>query len=197
VVPLDELIRLLEAVEREGTSLVELICGTAGPVPWTLYPGEYGVFDDTTSSQFYFHAHEGGAHEAGHFHTVRLFPDHTVHLVAISVGTDGWPQALFTLNLWAIGDAEAGAPELKRHVKRFSIDPRRGPPRVVRFVNLVFRAFEADIERLQEDKVAALAAYRRARPQDNPLEDRGFEILSRVDVNLRDRLAGRGTLASR
>lgn len=113
------------------------------------------------------------------------------------MAANGWPQALFTLNLWSIGDAEAGADELKRHVRRFSIDTRRGAPRVVRFVNLVFRAFESDIERLQDEKIAALAAYRRAHPQVNALEDRGLEILSRLDLDLPRRLAGRGTLSSR
>ena len=178
-----EFLRLLETLKHEGTTVVELICGTATPDPWRLYPGEYGVFDRTTSSQFYFHAHGHEAREVGHFHTVRLFSDHTVHLVAISMATDGWPQALFTLNLWAIGDAEATAAELKRYVRRFRIDPGRGSPRVVRFVNLMFRAFEAEIERLQDEKIATLAAYRRARPGADPLEDRGLEVLSSVELD--------------
>lgn len=182
VTPCGQLVRLLEALEREGTSIVELICGTATPEPWQLDPGEYGVFDRTTSSQFYFHAHAGAAHEAGHFHTLRLFPDHTAHLVGISLAADGWPQALFTLNLWASGDAEATAVELKRYVRRFRIDPGREAPRVVHFVNLIFRAFAAEIERLQDAKVAALAAYRRAHPGADPLEDRSLEVLSRVEL---------------
>ena len=65
--------------------------------PWTLYPDEYGIFDRKRHSQFYYHAHGGAAHEAGHFHTVRLFGDHTVHLVAISMAETGWPRALFTI----------------------------------------------------------------------------------------------------
>ena len=76
-----------------------------------------------------------------HFHTVRLFPDHTVHLVGSSLAANGWPQALFTLNLWASGD-----------------------------------------ERPQDAKVAALAAYRRAHPGADPLEDRSLEVLSRVEL---------------
>ena len=105
-----------------------------------------------------------------------------MHLVGISLAANGWPQALFTLNLWAIGDAEAAAVELKRDVRGFRIDPRRGAPRVVRFVNLIFRAFEAEIERLQDAKIAALAAYRRAHPGADPLEDRSLEVLSRVEL---------------
>ena len=98
------------------------------------------------------------------------------------MAADGWPQALFTLNLWASGDAEATAVELKRYVRRFRIDPGREAPRVVHFVNLIFRAFAAEIERLQDAKVAALAAYRRAHPGADPLEDRSLEVLSRVEL---------------
>jgi hypothetical protein len=56
--------------------------------PWTLYPDELGIFDRQTRCQFYYHSH-GAAHQDGHFHTVRLFDDHTVHLVGISVAESG------------------------------------------------------------------------------------------------------------
>lgn len=174
--------RLLDELDREGTSVVELVCGTPRPEPWTLYPSEYGVFDSTTASQFYFHAHDGRDEERGHFHTVHLFPDRTLHLVAISIGLDGRPRSLSTLNLWAIGDRDAPVAELKRHVIRFRVGERHGEPRVVRFVNLVFQVYRADIVRLQEEKVAALAAYRLAHPGSDPFEDRSLEVLSRLDL---------------
>lgn len=182
MLPIDALLRLLDELDRDGTSVVELVCGVAEPEPWRLYPGEYGVFDRTTSSQFYFHAHDGRHEEIGHFHTVRLFPDRTVHLVAISVGPDGRPRTLSTLNLWAIGDSDASAAELKRYVTRFRVAERHGQPRVVRFVNLVFQAFRSEILRLQDAKLATLSAYRLAHPGADPFEDRGLEVLSRIDV---------------
>jgi hypothetical protein len=182
VTPIDTLLRLLDTLDRERTSVVELVCGTANPEPWKLYPGEYGIFDRTTASQFYFHAHEGRHEELGHFHTVRLFRDRTVHLVAISIGNDGRPRTLSTLNLWAIGDSDASAADLKRYVTQFRIGERHGEPRVVRFVNLVFRAFRSEILQLQEMKLASLDAYRAAHPGSDPFEDRGLEILSRIDV---------------
>jgi hypothetical protein len=191
--PLNALCRLLEELDRERTTIVELLCRTARPQPWTLYPGEYGIFDRKTSSQFYFHAHDGREEETGHFHTVRLFPDRTVHLVAISIGDDGRPRALSTLNLWAIGDTAASVGELKRYVTRFSLDERHGEPRVVRFVNLVFRALEPEILKLQDAKVAALSAYRRAHPGMDPFEDRQLEVLSSVDVSALTRRTENGT----
>lgn len=174
-----ELRDLLEALERKGTSVIDLVRDGQALQPWRLYPGESGIFDGRTRYQFYYHSH-GSDHEAGHFHTVRLFGDHTVHLVAISMTPDGWPQALFTLNLWAIGDAYASAEHLRRYVSRFHLAEQVGPPPLIRFVNLIFRAFGPEIERLQNEKIAVLAGHRAERPEGNVFEDRSLEVLSRV-----------------
>jgi len=184
-----ELRQLLESLAAEGTSVVDLICNGRPATPWTLYPDEYGVFDRRTGCQFYYHCHDGTPQEAGHFHTVRFFADHTVHLVAISMAPDGWPQALFTLNLWAIGDRDESATRLKQYARQFRVDERRGEPRLVRFVNLLFRAFRPQIEQLQDAKLAGLAEYRRAHPDTDPFEDRSLEVLSRADIDVRVRAA--------
>ena len=181
--PAVELRSLLRDLERRGTSVIDLVRGGQPLQPWRLYPGESGVFDRRTRYQFYYHSH-GSDHEAGHFHTVRLFSDHTVHLVAISMRPDGWPQALFTLNLWAIGDAYESAARLKGHVRRFHLAEQVGPPLLVRFVNLIFRAFGPEIERLQDAKIATLAAHRATHPDGDICEDRSLEILSRVNVDV-------------
>ncbi len=179
-----ELLNLLEELERQGTTVIDLVTRQQAIEPWRLYPGEHGIFDRHTRCQFYYHSH-GSDHEAGHFHTVRLFADHTAHLVAISIGRDGLPQALFTLNLWAIGDADASAADLRRHVARFHLAEQVGPSRLVRFVNLVFRAFGSEIERLQDEKVAALARHQAAHPDLDVFEDRSLEILSRTAIDVR------------
>lgn len=182
---LEELVRLVEELESTGTSVMELARGGRPQEPWRLYPGEYGIFDRKTRSQFYYHSHAGSDHEAGHFHTVRLFPHHTVHVVAISMTDSGWPQALFTLNHWAIGDREEPVEALKTYARRFWIASGRGPDRLVRFINLMFRAFLPAIERLQDEKAAALAAYRAAHPGMDVSEDRSVEILSQVNIDAR------------
>lgn len=182
----DALVHLLEELERAGTTPMDLVGAGRRAEPWTLYPNEYGVFDRATGSQFYFHAHEGASHEAGHFHTVRFSATRTVHLVAISMTDSGWPQALFTVNLWAIGDAYVPPDELKRYVRKFRVDERRGDPRLIRFVNLVFTVFRPEIEALQEEKARAIAAQRLARPDVDPFEDRSLEVLSRIAIHLRD-----------
>ncbi len=179
-----ELLNLLEELQRQGTTVIDLVTRQQATEPWRLYPGEHGIFDRHTRCQFYYHSH-GSDHEAGHFHTVRLFADRTAHLVAISIGADGWPQALFTLNLWAIGDAHTSAADLRRYVARFQLREHVGPSRLVRFVNLVFEAFGPEIERLQDEKVATLARHRAAHPDRDIFEDRSLEILSRTAIDVR------------
>jgi len=183
------LVGLLESLERDGTSVMELFCATRTPEPWKIYPDDHGVFSMRTRSQFYYHVHDGAQHEAGHFHTVRFFPRRTAHIVAISMAPNGWPQALFTVNLWAIGDAYVPVETLKRYARLFWIEENRGDPRVVRFVNLVFRLFLPEIERLQEEKATALTAFRVAHPEVvNPSEERALEVTSRVEIDVRAKL---------
>lgn len=176
--------QLLEGLEQEGTSVIELARAGQPAAPWRLYPGESGIFDRDAHCQFYYHSH-GADHEAGHFHTVRLFADRTVHLVAISMTPDGWPQALFTLNLWAIGDAYENAANLRRYVRRFRLREQVGPPPLIRFVNLVFQAFGPQIEHLQDEKIAALTGYQAAHPGRDVFTDRSLEILSHVAIDVR------------
>ena len=183
-----ELVGLLESLERDCTSVMELICDTRTPTPWKTYPDDYGVFSMRTRSQFYYHVHDGAPNEAGHFHTVRFFPHRTAHIVAISMAPSGWPQALFTVNLWAIGDAYETVENLKGYARRFQVEESRGDPRVIRFVNLVFRLFLPEIERLQEEKAAALATFRMAHPDVNPFEERALEVTSRVEIDVRESL---------
>jgi hypothetical protein len=194
--PALELLELLDGLERKGTSVIELARGGQPLVAWRLYPGESGIFDRQTHCQFYYHSH-GAGHEAGHFHTVRLFADHTVHVVAISMTPGGWPQALSTLNLWAIGDAYASAEHLRRYVRRFRLREQAGPAPLVRFVNLIFQTFAPQIERLQDEKTATLADYRSTHPGLDIFEDRSLEILSRVEIDVRARAGGAASMTSR
>jgi hypothetical protein len=134
---------LLADLERTGTSVMALARAGKPPESWVLYPDEYGIFDRKRHSQFYCHAHAGAGHEDGHFHTVRLFSDHTVHVMAISMAPTGWPQALFTVNLWTIGDRYAPTGKLNRCTREYGVKSRRGDVRLVRFINLIFPSVPA------------------------------------------------------
>lgn len=187
-----DLARLLAGLDREGRSLMELVRAGRAHEPWTLYPDEYGIFDRRRDCQFYYHSHAGATHEAGHFHTVRLFPHQTAHLVAISMASSGWPRALFTLNLWAIGDTYAAPEDLKRYAHRYRVESRKGDPRLVRFVNLMFHVFALEIEALQEEKERTIERYRATHGGMDPFEDRSVEILSQVEVDVPARLGALG-----
>ena len=181
---LEDLARLLADLDRAGTSVMALARRGQPPAPWVLYPDEYGIFDRKRHSQFYYHAHPDAEHEDGHFHTVRLFSDHTVHLVAISMAPTGWPQALFTLNLWAIGDSYASPKNLSRYTREYGIESRKGDVCLVRFINLMYRAFRPEIEALQVAKGEAIEQYRAAHDGADPFEDRSVEILSRIEIEI-------------
>jgi hypothetical protein len=183
------LIRLLAELASTGVSVMDLARGGRTQEPWTLYPGEEGIFDRMTRSQFYYHAHAGANHEAGHFHTVRLFSDHTAHVAAISMADDGWPQALFTVNLWAIGDVHCPPETLKVCASLFRLHESRGDARLVRFINLTFQAFLPEIEQLQDDKERVFRDYRDANGGRDPYEDRSIEIVSEIPIDLRARLS--------
>jgi hypothetical protein len=99
-----------------------------------------------------------------------------------------------TRYLWAIGDAYASAGHLKLYARRVHLPERAGAAPLVRFVHLVFEAFRPEIERLQEDKIAALARHRVRDPHPNVFEDRSLEVLSRVELDIRAR-AGVGAAA--
>ncbi len=186
---LADLAQLLADLERAGTTVMALAREGRPQEAWTLYPDEYGIFDRKRRSQFYYHAHAGANHEAGHFHTVRLFRDHTVHLVAISMAPTGWPRALFTLNLWSIGDAYVSLADLTRYSRQYGIESRKGDARLVRFINLMFNAFRPEIEALQEAKERAIQRYRTSHGGADPFEDRSVEILSHVEVDVPKPLA--------
>ncbi len=181
---LDELVRLLTDLQRTGQSLITLAGGGQLAEPIGLPPTTLGVFDPLSRWHFYYHSHAGPLDEAGHFHTLRRFGDHAVHVVGISIDHMGWPQVLFTLNHWCLGDAYEPAANIKGFARRFRVDSRAGDPRLIRFMSLLLEAFLPDIEWLQDEKVCALAAHHARYPDRNLFQDRSLEITSRVDVPL-------------
>ena len=189
------LVELFEGLAQQRLTVMDLVRGAQPVEAWRLYPGEEGIFDRRTRCQFYYHAHDDGRDEDGHFHTVRLFANHTVHVAGISMARSGWPQAVFTVNLWAIGDAYESAAALKKHVRRFRLDEEHGPADVIRFVNLMFRVFRPEIESLQDEKMSTLVAHRLAHPDRDPFEDRSLEIVSRVEIDVLARAASQASTA--
>jgi hypothetical protein len=86
-----------------------------------------------------------------------------------------------------VGDRDVWAtPEqLKRYARAFRVESAQADPRLLRFINLVFGAFEREIAMLQDEKARAVEAYRAAHGDVDPFENRSLEILSRVEINVR------------
>lgn len=181
---LDELVGLLTDLQQTGRSIITLAGTSQSPEPGQLPATTLGVFDPLSRWHFYYHSHAGARDEAGHFHTLRRFGDHAVHVVGISIDDLGWPQALFTVNLWCIGDDYEPATNIKGYARRFCVDSQAGDPQLVRFMSLMFQAFLPEIEWLQDEKICALAAHHARYPSRNPFQDRSLEITSRVELTL-------------
>ena len=98
------------------------------------------------------------------------------------------------MNRWSVGDAYERAESLKGYARRFRIALDRGPARLVQFINLMFQVFLLEIERLQDEKEETTEAYRAAHPDEDPYEARGLEVLSRVEIDVRERVRRPGTV---
>lgn len=187
--------RLLEGVSREGTTLMAL--ATRGRArPFRLYP-DPPVYDPRTRSLLTYHRHArhpGWPREGGHFHALRVLRVRPrlewATLVGISMSRRGWPQALFTVNLWSWNDRPQRAHQLRAHVRRFRLGPGAGRGRLARFANLVLRAYGPEIERLQDEKLRRLAHAQRRRAAD-VRADRSLDVLSAVVIDVRARADGR------
>lgn len=89
------------------------------------------------------------------------------------------------MNLWSIGDVYTPPEDLARYARQYRVESHKGDARLVRFVNLMFRAFSPEIEALQVEKDRTIQRYRAAHGGADPFEDRAVEILSQVEIAVR------------
>jgi hypothetical protein len=61
----------------------------------------------------------------------------------------------------------------------------------------MFQAFGPEIERLQDEKIVALAAHQTAHPGRDVFADRSLEILSRVEIDVRARVGAEASTIAR
>jgi len=103
----------------------------------------------------------------------------------------GWPQALFTFNLWGWQDRPQRAHQLRSHVRRFHVGLECGSRALAPFANLMLRAYGPEIEWLQDEKLRILAGLQRRRPGVDVLADRSIELPSALVIDVRARPEGR------
>jgi hypothetical protein len=165
--------------------------------PFRVYP-DPPVYDPRTRSLLTYHHHArdpGWPREAGHFHALRVLRVRPrlawATLVGISMSRRGWPQALFTVNLWSWNDRAQRARQLQEHVRRFHLGAGARPARLARFANLVLGAYGPEIARLQDEKLRRLARAQRRHRSRDARADRSLDVLSAVVIDVRARAEGR------
>jgi len=178
---------------------------------WDHYPAG-DVFDHTTHSQFYYHAHpqELRSGEHGHFHTF-LRPDGMPkgirpamvedfkmpegenealsHLIAISMDKFGVPIRLFTTNRWVTGEVWYGADDVRAMLDSFLIDHTRPSWPVNRWVSGMVRLFRPQIVSLIDARDQAIDVWKERYPDRNVFEDNDLEITSLLDIDIDDQIA--------
>lgn len=179
------IIALIRELKSEGSNLVKKVMDGRKYEfdPYTHYPYEGGIKDETTGYQLFFHAHRED--EFGHFHTFATDEDgELVHLVLISMNEKGELIGLATVNRWVTGDKYVKADVLKNLADNFFIKSSLfKDSRVVDFVNTIFKAYKTEIFELFVERDKWIKNYVNKNYRE-PFEDREFEILSFKEVNL-------------
>ncbi|MBI3124046.1 MAG: hypothetical protein HYZ10_06540 [Ignavibacteriales bacterium] len=179
------IVRIIKELKSEGSNLVVKIMNKKKYAfdPFTHYPFEGGIKDDSTGNQLFFHIHR--LNEFGHFHTFATDEEgDLIHLVLISMNKQGEPLGLATVNRWVTGDKYVKADTLKKLSKSFFVNPGLYVDgRTVEFVNHIFKAFQEEINNLYVERDKWISEYVNKNYRE-PFEDRDYEILSYKEINL-------------
>lgn len=184
----ERIIAIINDLRKEGSNLVEKIMNGKKYEfnPSTHYPYDGGIKDANTGYQMFFHIHR--ENEYGHFHTFATDKNgNLVHLVLISMNENGESIGLATVNRWVTGDNNVKADVLKDLTNKFFVEPTLfKDKRIVEFVNYIFKAYKEEIFQLFDERDKWIKNYVNNKFNE-PFEDREFEILSFMKVDLYDK----------
>jgi hypothetical protein len=211
-----EVVSAERALARQKTSAVGRLLRDEGTFyEWDHFPSG-DIYDPASGAQYFYHAHgvapkavgEGGkfhnllppahsgaqrsASEHGHFHTF-LRPegsDTPCHVIAIAMDFNGRPNRLFTVNRWVTEEGWLEAGQLIGLLDRFVIDLARPSRWVNRWLCGLLRLFRPQIEELLCERDAAIAAWLRGHPGQDPYSARELEILSQAEISLPAQIDG-------
>jgi hypothetical protein len=183
----------------EGKTIGEEIAGD-DLEPFAHYP-RGDVYDPETHCQYYFHLHRAGDH--GHFHTFLraggmpsgLIPEPSrqalpgareplSHLIAIGLDRRGEPGQLFTTNRWVTAETWYKADHVAAMLPRFRIGHAGPSPTANRWLESVVTLFRPQIARLLAARDAAVESHRRDAAVETVLENRAWEVLSSLDIDI-------------
>lgn len=187
------------ALKAQGRSIIDELADR--PLrPYDHYP-KGDVYDALSHAQYYFHTHRTGEH--GHFHTFlrpRGMPEGVMpadpadrrppgdndalsHLVAISVDAGGQPDMLFTTNRWVTAETWYRAADVKAMLPCFHIGHDLPSDLLNRWITDLVILFRPQIEKLLDDRDAAVERHRFRLAGIPVLDDRDIEVLSRMIID--------------
>lgn len=167
-------------------------------------PGD--AFDQSSFSQYYYHAHRGDEH--GHFHTfirgeraAALKPieqtrmdymderDDTIcHVIAISMDNAGMPIGLFTTNRWVTAENWFSDTDTASLLPHFEMDlvPPSWPVNI--WISGMLRLFRPQIEALILKRNQVISSWSEDHPGTDVFEDRGLGILSEMPISIEQQI---------
>lgn len=177
---------------------------------WTHYP-KGDAIDWETQSQYYYHAHpkEERPGEHGHFHTFLRYqampPDVApmplahpqapsdnrvgAHLIALSMDKKGYAVKAFTTNRWVTDETWYSALDLARMLPRFRMDHTFPSWAANRWLSAAMVLFRPQILHLFAARDRIVAARAAADPARDVFEDRAFDVISELDIDVETQVA--------
>ncbi len=199
----NKLIALSVDMSEQGLPLMQRILPTDGTVAqWEHYPPDDAV-SPQNGSRYFYHCHppeDRTAGEHGHFHLFlplsAFAPEQAkcapvddgtkrapvVHFAALSVGIDGLPRALFTVNRWVTDEWLFSAEHIMARLASFDLSGADGDALVNQWLTTFVMLSAKNIEALLIARDHELAA------KGWPGEDHSVEITSTVQIDLQQML---------
>ena len=146
------------------------------------------VWDPKTGCQYYYHTHR--PMEEGHFHLF-FYPtcateskEPYVHLLAISVGKQKEPLALFALNQWVAGGDWYTTRKMAQCIKRFRA-PSKEPSEVMsQWIDATLTLFYPQILAVLSARDHLIDHLEDFSGQKNARQDRSLEIVSAMPISV-------------
>lgn len=205
----------MRVLQKSESNIVGEILKTAEKFyEWEHLPPN-DVYDTSSHSQYYFHAHSkssdgSGLHddEHGHFHTfirgkampesIKPLPlngyDHktdigniNTHIIGIGMNNNGIPIRLFTVNRWVTGETWFRAEDILKIIDLYEIDDTRPSWAVNLWISNMIILFQPIIKELIFERDQTIEQWKNDHPEvDDVYEDRNLEVTSFRDINLAD-----------
>lgn len=178
---------------------------------WDHYPAG-DVYDPTSHSQFYYHAHTPAEQnsirdgEHGHFHTFMRPPgfppdveipsdmdglpaacpsDGLTHLIAVSINYAGEPIRLFTTNRWVTDETWYPAADVRRILPRFQFSKEGPCGQTSVWLSNLLKMYGPLIELLMDARDEAVQTHASRQPIHKVWLDQSLEVTSFAEISLK------------